>query len=183
MSEKPVPLLAIVRVFMGLGAFSFGGGLTGWAYRIVVHSRKWMTDRDFVVALGLSQALPGGNITNLAVYVGNLLRGVPGGLIAAGSLLLVPFFAVLLLQSFYADIAHYWWAREAMNGVVAAAIGIVLFAGWKTATRASSSLTSFAVLLVTFIAIAVLELPFIPVVLCMAPISVALAWPRKPRNA
>lgn len=181
--NEKVPILSILRAFLSIGGWSFGGGVSGWAFRIIVQTRKWMDEKEFLLALGLSQALPGGNVTNLAIYVGNRLRGLAGATVAMTALLAIPFFVVLFVQAFYEEISDLAWANAAMDGVVAAAIGLILSTGWRTARRAVSNFSSFIVLVVTFVAIAVMQLPFIPVVVCMAPISVALAWPRKPRDA
>ena len=43
--QKPVKLSEIFLVFLRIGAFSFGGGLTGWVYREAVQERRWLAAR------------------------------------------------------------------------------------------------------------------------------------------
>jgi chromate transporter len=178
-SRQPVSLLALFLIFLRIGAFSFGGGLTAWVYRDVVQQRQWMSETDFLSGLALSQILPGANVTNLSVYVGQRLRGTIGALTALFALLTVPFFVVIGAATIYARIADIAWIRAATDGVAAAAIGLLLLVGWRSARHAGRNITGLAVLIATFVAVGVLRLPLVPVVLCLAPISVAAAWIRR----
>ena len=70
-----------------------------------------------------------------------------------------------------------------MDGVAAAAVGIILRLGFMTARHSCRTLTPALVALAVFIAIGLLHWPLVPVVLVAAPLSVAMIWPRKPRDA
>ena len=72
---QPVSLFALYRLCFVVGLFSFGGGLTAWFHREVVQVRGWMTDDEFFSGYSLAQILPGVNSTNMAVYIGQHLRG------------------------------------------------------------------------------------------------------------
>jgi chromate transporter len=181
-SKQPVSLLTLFLIFLRIGAFSFGGGLTGWVYREVVQQRQWMSETDFLSGLALSQILPGANVTNLSVYIGQKLRGTVGALAALFALLTVPFFVVIGAATIYSRIADINWIRAATDGVAAAAIGLLLLVGWRSARYAGRDITSLAVLIATFLAVGVMRLPLVPVVLCIAPISVAAAWIRRREN-
>src|SRR5262245_293878 len=105
-APAPASLATIFWIFFKIGSLSFGGGLTAWLYREIVEQRRLMRDTDFMAALTLAQVLPGINTANLSVYIGQRLRGVPGALAAILGLILVPFFAVIIMGSIYA------WIRE-----------------------------------------------------------------------
>ena len=49
-----MPLPSLFWVFCRIGAFSFGGGLSGWVYREVVLMRPWMTEEEFMSSLAVS---------------------------------------------------------------------------------------------------------------------------------
>src|SRR3982751_7016842 len=100
-TARPVPagLLALFRVCAQIGLLSFGGGLTGWVHREVVVRRAWMTEQDFLSGVALGQILPGTNISNLLVYIGQRLHGGLGAVVALGGLLTGPFFAVIGLAT------------------------------------------------------------------------------------
>ncbi|MBW6422254.1 chromate transporter [Rhizobium sp. XQZ8] len=177
-----MPLLSLFWVFCRIGAFSFGGGLSGWVYREVVLMRPWMTEEEFLSALAVSQILPGANITNLAVCVG-LKRGFIGASVAVCGLLMVPFFAVISLFSLYNQVAGLGWLTSALDGVTAAAIGLLLMTVWKGGRSAVRNISSGLALLATFVMIGILHWPLVPVVFGVGILSVAAAWPRKSKDA
>jgi len=61
-------------IFSRIGLTSFGGGLSGWLLREFVQSRKWLTEEEFFSGLAISQAMPGINMTNVAIWIGYRLR-------------------------------------------------------------------------------------------------------------
>lgn len=175
-TQARVSLLSLFLVFFRVGLFSFGGGLSGWIYREVVTQRGWMSDDDFFSGLALSQILPGANVTNLSVYIGQRLRGPAGSICALFGLVIGPFFAVIALVSAYAELSKMPWIQDAMSGAAAAAIGLLLIVAAKGAYNASRRLVPFMILMATFVAVGLLQWPLVPVVLGLAPISVAFAW-------
>jgi chromate transporter len=181
--QAPVPLFSIFWVFFRIGLFSFGGGLSGWIYRDVVTLRGWMSDTDFLSGLAFAQILPGANVTNLSVYIGQHLRGPAGAACALVGLLTGPFFAVIGLVSAYDRIVGIPWIQDAMSGAAAAAIGLLLIVALKGTYQASRRVAPFLILLATFVAVGVLQWPLVPVVICLAPVSVFLAWIRSASDA
>jgi chromate transporter len=123
--QQPVRLLAIFLVFLKLGACSFGGGMTGWVYREVVQQRRWIAETDFLSGLAISQIVPGANVANLTIYVGQRLRGTIGALVAFSALLLVPFFVAIGIYVAYTTIAGLELVSVSTDGVAAAAIGLL----------------------------------------------------------
>ncbi|MGO4387850.1 chromate transporter [Microvirga sp. 2YAF29] len=182
-TRAPVPLSSLFLVFFRVGLFSFGGGLSGWVYREVVTQRGWMSDGDFFSGLALSQILPGANITNLSVYIGQRLRGPMGAVCALTGLIIGPFFAVIALVTAYARFSTMTWIQDAMSGAAAAAIGLLLIVAAKGAYSTSKKLVPFMILMATFVTVGLLQWPLVPVVLGLAPVSVAYAWWKASSNA
>ena len=99
-SARPAPVLAVGRAevpllrqhiglgqifaaFFFVGATSFGGGIVGYLRSSLVAKHGWVDDTTFVELLGISQTLPGLNATNMAILVGNRLRGTLGAVAAS----------------------------------------------------------------------------------------------------
>src|SRR5262245_17317670 len=120
-ATTPVRLFDLFLIFLKIGAFSFGGGLSGWVHRDIVQQRRWLSEADFLAGMAITQILPGANITNLTVYIGSRLRGNWGALVSLVGLLLVPFFVGIGALSIYDLIADNVWVRAATDGVTAAA--------------------------------------------------------------
>jgi chromate transporter len=178
-AEKQVTLSAIFYVFLRMGLVSFGGGLSGWAHREVVAKRGWVTDREFFSGLALAQIIPGTNISNLTVFLGNHLRGFAGAAIALTGLLLGPFVVVLVLFSAYDAISSTSWVENALDGVTAAAIGLILVVAGQGARMAGRRATTLIAFVATFLAVGVLRWPMVPVVVVVGALSVTAAVLRK----
>jgi chromate transporter len=171
-----VPLYEIFKVFFFIGAFSFGGGLIGWIHQETVSKRHWLRDDQFLSGLALGQVLPGANVTNMAVYIGQLLRGWVGAATALLAVLSGPFFLVIALASVYQDAIRIPGFHSAMDGIAAAAVGIVLRLGYVGARHSCRKLPQIAVAVAVFIAIGLMHWPLVPVVLVIAPVSIGIAW-------
>lgn len=178
-----VRLLDIFLVFLRIGAFSFGGGLTGWVYREVVQQRQWLPEQDFLAGMAVSQILPGANVTNLSIYIGQKLRGTVGAFAALVGLLLVPFFLVIGFFLLYNRISGIGWVSTATDGVAAAAVGLLILTTWRTGAKSGRSIAGAVTGIATFVAVGILHLPLLPSVLCIAPLSIAAAWKRGSKDA
>lgn len=83
LAERP-SALQLFLIFARIGLTSFGGGLSGWMLREFVQRRRLMSEEDFLNGLSVAQALPGVNVTNMAIWIGYKLGG-RNGAIASGS--------------------------------------------------------------------------------------------------
>jgi len=175
---QPVSLFALYRLCFVVGLFSFGGGLSAWFHREVVQVRGWMTDDEFFSGYSLAQILPGVNSTNMAVYIGQHLRGALGASTALLGLLTGPFVIVIGAAAIYHHLAALPGFPAIMGGVAAAAIGMVFRMGLTSARGAVRHIPSLIVLVATFVAVGIMQWPLIPVLLVLVPLSIALAWPR-----
>src|SRR5882757_636116 len=77
---EPPSRAALFGAFVSIGMSSFGGGLTAWVRREIVHRREWLDDQQFLSGYALSQLVPGASNVNLAVFIGTQLRGIRGAL-------------------------------------------------------------------------------------------------------
>lgn len=174
--HAPPTLIAIFFVFCRIGLLSFGGGLSGWVFREVVVLRGWLTEDKFMSGLALSQILPGTNVANLAVYVGQRLHGVAGSVVAALALLCGPFVAVLALASVYGVVQHWPYADVAMEGVAASAVGLLLIVAGRGARRAARTVAGTVAMVATFAGVGLMHWPLLAVVAVVGPLSVIAAW-------
>lgn len=178
-----VPLTSLYAVFFRLGLISFGGGMSAWLYREIVEVRCWVTRETFMAGFALGQVLPGVNSTNVTVYIGQRLRGAVGAVVALTGLLSGPFAMVLAAGAAWRYLLHIPGFEAAMAGVAAVAVGMLLRLGVMLAQRVPRSLVPMVVMAATFIAVGVLNWPLLPVVLVLAPLSIAAAWLRPAANA
>jgi chromate transporter len=121
-----IALRQIFLEFLFIGATSFGGGVVAYLRDGLVEKRKWISDQEFVEYLAISQSLPGLNATNMAVLVGDSLRGFVGAMTALVAICLP---GGLLMSA--AGVAFHAGGNNptvlaALKGVAAAAIGLIL---------------------------------------------------------
>ncbi len=95
-------LLDLFIVFLKIGAFTFGGG---WAMisiieKEIVYKKQWVSKEEFLDLLAVSQSIPGILAVNMAVAVGDKLRGRKGALCAALGTILPSFFMILTVAIF-----------------------------------------------------------------------------------
>jgi chromate transporter len=177
-AAPPPSIFAIFLIFSRIGLLSFGGGLSGWVYREIVVVHEWINEDEFMSGLAMSQILPGTNITNLAIYIGHKLRGVPGACVAIIGLLSGPFFAVIAVASTYSVIKSVRFAETAMEGVAAAAVGLLLLIVLRGIRHTGRDPAGLAALLATFVGVGVLHWSLVWVAAGVGILSIIAAWVR-----
>jgi chromate transporter len=174
-----VSLLSLYGVFLRLGLYSFGGGISAWVHREIVERRRWVTEAEFMSGFALGQILPGANSTNVTIYIGQQLRGALGAAVSLAGLLSGPFVAVLAAGILYRNLIGIPGFEAAMAGVASVAVGMLLRLGVLFASRVKRRLVPALVMVATFAAVGILNLPLVAVVLVLAPLSIAATWPRR----
>jgi len=155
---------------------SFGGGLSSWMRREIVQRRGWMEDPQFLGGLALAQIAPGPNAVNLCVFIGTTLRGGSGALVALAGLMGLPIVLVLVLGGLYGWLHNLPGLAPILGGMGAAAVGLNLATGWRLTQRNLRSISQFAVMITTAVAVGWLDWPLLPVLLVVVPVSLALSF-------
>src|SRR5712691_8301389 len=124
-----VGLLRLFLLFSQLGLSSFGGGVSAWVHRAFVERRRLIGETEFAAAFALSRIMPGANVANLAVLIGQRLRGAAGAAAAVLGLLLGPCFAVVGLAILYRQFAGTVALRAVLEGAAAASVGLLIGMG------------------------------------------------------
>ena len=171
-----VSLAGLFWIFFQIGALSFGGGLSAWIYREIVTKRGWMKDADFHTGLALSQVLPGVNNVNMALHVGQRLRGAIGAFTCAFAMILAPFFFIIGLATIYDQVKDIVWMQDMLDGAAAAAVGLLVSVAARSAYGTFGGILPYAIAIAFIVTIGLLRWPMIPVVLCLAPLSVMFTW-------
>jgi chromate transporter len=175
-SEAPSPSSALpslaeaTRVWFRIGCTSFGGpaGQIALLHREVVDERRWISDRRFLHALNFCSLLPGPEAQQLATYLGWLLHGAKGGLIA-GLLFIVPGALVMTVLSVIFVVAGDVPAVDALFfGLKCAVLVIVFEALLRVARRALRGPPSWVMAAAAFAALFLFAVPFPAVVLAAA---------------
>ncbi|MBB3944911.1 chromate transporter [Rhizobium skierniewicense] len=167
-TAKPT-LKELTSVFARIGFLSFGGpaGQIGMMHRVLVDERRWVSDARFMHALNYCMLLPGPEAQQLATYIGWLLHGVRGGIIAGTLFILPGFVTIVALAAAYCLYQDTHWLPGLLFGLKACVLAIVIEALIRVAKRALVSRFLVAIAAAAFIALFVFGLPF-PLVILVA---------------
>jgi len=180
-AERPASAGDLFFTFNRLALQGFGGVLAV-AQRELVERKRWLSRVQFVEMLAMAQVLPGPNVVNLALMLGDRFFGLRGAVAAVGGMLVVPLFIVMALTAAYAEFSRLAVVSGALRGMGAVAAGLIIATAIRLmSTLRSSSLgplpaAAFAVL--TFVTIAWLRWPLVWVVAGLGSIAVGAAWLR-----
>jgi chromate transporter len=172
---SPVGATDLFLAFLKVGLSGFGGVMP-FARRMLVEERRWLDEREFVELLSLSQFLPGPNIVNLSIIIGNRFCGPLGSIAASFGLMLMPFLIVLALAALYARFADVEAVRSATASVSSAATGLIIAMALKMARPLADTPWQIAIAALAFIALGLVRVPLLWALLTLAPLSIALAW-------
>ena len=170
-AAPPLPSFAeATKAWLRIGLLSFGGpaGQIALMHRELVDDRRWVSDARFLHALNFCTLLPGPEAMQLATYLGWLMHGVRGGLIA-GTLFVLPGALVMLgLSLIYALLGAVPMVSAIFFGLKCAVLVLVVEALLRVAKRALKSNAAYALAVAAFMALFVFAIPFPIVVLACA---------------
>ncbi|MCJ2122923.1 chromate efflux transporter [Methylobacterium sp. J-077] len=172
-----------VPVWLRVAALSFGGpaGQIAVMHRLLVEERRWISERRFLHGLGFCTLLPGPEAQQLATYIGWLMHGPAGGLVAGGLFVLPGLLALMGLSWLYVLYGAVAWVEGLFFGLKAAVLAIVLHALWRLSGRALRGRADRLIAAAAFVAIFALSVPFPLVVVAAGVLGLVLG--RRPAPA
>jgi chromate transporter len=135
--------------------------------RALVDEKRWIGEQRFLHALSYCMLLPGPEAQQLAIYVGWLLNGTAGGLIAGGLFVLPGLVALLALSAVYVGFGSTAAVTGLFVGLAPAVLAIVVQAVVRVGRRALWHPALVGVAVAAFVALAVLGVAF-PIVVALA---------------
>jgi len=156
------------------------GGVLAVTQRVLCEQKRWLTPAQFVEVLALGQVLPGPNVCNVSLMVGDRFFGWRGAFAALAGMMTIPIVIVLALTALYMQFASLPAVAGALKGMGAVAAGLII----GTALRLAAALRAnpmglpacigFAA--VAFVAVALLRLPLVSVLLGLGALAWTMAW-------
>lgn len=177
-----VPSVTVAQIFLEvllIGATSFGGGVVAYLRSGLVARRGWLDDRSFVELLSISQSLPGLNATNMAMLVGDRLKGTRGALAAIVAICLPGGLLMLVVGRLYQEHGDHPLATAALKGVAAAAVGLILATAVQLGRKSLGRLADAVFVVVTVVAVHRFHLS-VPAVLVAVGLAATLWYRPRP---
>jgi chromate transporter len=107
------------------------GGVVAVVQRELVEKKKWLTREEFVEEWAVAQILPGPNVVNLSLMIGDRYFGMAGALCALAGMLTFPLVIVLALAAVLGGVADTPVVQGALRGMGAVAAGLIAASGLK----------------------------------------------------
>ena len=169
-NEAPLPVSfrEALGYWLKLGFISFGGpaGQISMMHQELVERRRWISEHRFLHALNYCMVLPGPEAQQLATYIGWLMHGTWGGIVAGTLFVLPSLFVLIALTWVYIVFGNVPAVAGILYGIKPAVTAIVVFAAYRIGTRALKNGVLWALAAAAFVAIFALHVPFPYIVLC-----------------
>lgn len=172
---EPASPAELFMTFTVLALHGFGGVLP-WAQRAIVEQKGWLAREEFVELLAFGQLLPGPNVVNLAIMIGDRYFGWRGAMAALAGILVAP--AVLLLSVFavYLQYSGEPLVRQAVTGMSAVAGGLIVATAIKLGSALRQRWRWLVLGVAAFVMVGVLSLPLIWTLAVLIPLGFLAAW-------
>jgi chromate transporter len=167
--QDVVPLSEATAAWFRISLQTFGGpaGQIAVMQRALVDEKRWIGQQRFLHALNYCMLLPGPEAQQLAIYVGWLLNGTIGGLIAGTLFVLPGLVALLALSAVYVGFGSTTAVTGIFVGLAPAVLAIVVQAVIRVGRRALGHPALVALAVAAFLALALFGIAF-PVVILAA---------------
>lgn len=179
--QRPASLTDLFLSLTSIALQGFGGVLA-IVQREMVEKRRWLTAEQFIEDWAVAQIMPGPNVVNLSLMMGDRWFGWRGALVAVAGMLAVPLLVVLGLALLYAHFGANPHVASALRGMGAVAAGLITATGLKLMGAMRKHPLGPVLLVVfgiaTFVGIAVLRWPLLWVLLGLGGISCLVTWQR-----
>ena len=155
------------RYWLKLGFISFGGptGQIAMMHKDLVEKKKWIAEDHFLQALNFCMLLPGPEAQQLATYIGWLLNGKWGGIIAGGLFVLPSIFILWLFAWLYASLGSVPSVAALFYGLKPAVVAIVLEAVLRIGKKSLKTGFLYSLAAAAFVGIYFFNIPFPVIVL------------------
>lgn len=169
------------QTWLKIALLSFGGPAAQIAlmHRIVVDEKKWLDERRFLHALNFCMLLPGPEAQQLATYIGWLMHGVRGGLMAGLLFILPGFVSILLLSVMYVSFQESFTFQSLFFGLKCAVLAVVAEAVLRVSRRVLKNRALVAISVTAFLLLFLKLLPF-PAVIGIAAVVGVIGHRVKP---
>ena len=160
-------LLSLGLYFLKIGAVLFGGGFALFAYiqDDVVNRFQWLTEKQLLDAITIGQITPG-PVSSAATFIGYLVKGVPGALVASVAIFVPSFIIVLIVGRFLPRLRKSIPIQQFLDGVNAAVVILIVTIGISFIKLSSNDLISLTMVMVGLFALIKFKMDPIWLIIC-----------------
>ena len=174
----------LFRTFAKVGAFTIGGGLAMLPLirDEIVNKNKWIDDDEFMDMVAISQSLPGLIAVNIAIFIGNKLKGTKGSIVATLGSVLPSFLIILLIAMIFSNFKDNPVVIAVFKGIRPAVVALIAVPTVQLAIRSKLNWWRLLLAVVTMALIAFLKVSPIYILLTVAVITAFIAYYQEKRS-
>jgi chromate transporter len=152
LASVPFSLPLLFLTFLKIGAILYGSGyvLLAFLHSDFVVRYGWLTDQQLLDAITVGQVTPGPVFTT-ATFIGYVLGGLPGALLATLGIFLPSFIFVALSNPLIPRIRNSTWVSGLLDGVNVAALGLMAAVTWQLGRASLVDPLTILIALVSFV--------------------------------
>ena len=164
LSDRPRPS-SVTELFIAFSwlALQGFGGVLAIVQRELVENKQWLSTEEFIEDWAVAQIMPGPNVVNIALMIGDRFFGWRGALAALTGMMALPLVVVLALAVALTGVSHEPAVQGALKGMGAVSAGLIAGTGLKLISALKSNTMGrwacFVLALLTLVAIAWLRIP------------------------
>ena len=168
-------ILKLAGVFLKIGVVFFGGGyvLIPLLHRVLVDQMHWLTLKEFLDGVALSQLTPG-PLAMLATFAGYKMAGFPGAVVATACIFFPGTLLMLLISSRYERFRRIDAVNHFLDGILPAVVGLVFAAAFTLGRTSLTSARDFLLLGVGFLVLQFTAIAPMAVILGAAAVGLLL---------
>jgi chromate transporter len=150
----PVNMLRLFLSFLKIGAIVFGSGyvLLAFLRAEFIERLHWLTERQLIDAVAVGQFTPGPVFTT-ATFIGYLVAGIPGALLATVGIFLPGFALVALSGRLLPNLRRSVWATGILDGVVVGSLALMAVVAWQLGRAAIVDWRTLIVLIASLVVV------------------------------
>jgi len=158
-APRRVPIAALVRYFLRLGALGFGGpvALCGQMERELVNEKGWLTKTEMREAIAVSQSMPGPLAIQVGIFAAYMRGGFWGAWAGGWAFIFPNFVIVALLGALYVHFGDLPWMTGVFYGVAPVVIALILHSCWRLAKMGMEDWLQWAIAAGAFVVTVVLQ--------------------------
>ena len=177
------PYLDLFFTFARIGACTFGGGyaMLPILQREIVDKRGWATEDELMDYYAIGQCTPGVIAVNTSTFIGYKTHGLPGAVAATAGMISPSLVIIIIIAAFIQQFAHLEIVQNAFAGIRIAVCALVLQSVWKMAKKGVVDVPTAVILVITFIAVALLGISPVTMVVVAAAAGILVNLIRRRR--
>lgn len=137
-SETSNLSLRLFFIFLRIGLFTIGGGyaMVPLIEEEIVNRRKWLSSQEFIDILAISQSIPGILAVNMAIFVGQKVKGLKGSLMSTLGTILPSFVIILVIALAFSEFQNNEIVQRVFKGIRPAVVALIAAPCFKMAKSA-----------------------------------------------